>query len=128
MYGGFGKAKPWIPVYNRYKEINAETDINSEKSIYNYYKQLMGLRKSSDAFINGKYENITDNRQGVYIYKRTSDNEEYIVICNFERQNEINLDINGEIVLSNTNRNSVNGIYSPYECVVLRNTKNAINM
>ena len=128
LYGGFGKAEPWIPVYNRYKEINAETDINSEKSIYNYYKQLIGLRKSSDAFINGKYENITDNRQGVYIYKRTSDNEEYIVICNFERQNEINLDINGEIVLSNTNRNSVNGIYSPYECVVLRNTKNAINM
>ncbi|MBO5069303.1 MAG: glucohydrolase, partial [Roseburia sp.] len=119
-YAGFSTQEPWIPVYNRYKEINVEKDMASEQSIYKYFKQLIALRLSSDAFINGTYEDITGDRTGVYIYRRNSGNECYVVVCNFENEQNLALEIAGEVVLSNTGRKAISGSCKPYECFVIK--------
>ncbi len=116
---GFG-GKPWLPVYNRYKEINVETDLKAEKSVYKYYQDLLKLRRSSDAFIIGKYEDITDERKGIYVYKRYTDSECYVVVCNFENETDLKIEFDGELVLSNCGERSISGKYVPYECAVFK--------
>lgn len=117
---GFGSEKTWIGLYNRYDEINVEKDINSQKSIYKFYQALLGLRKNSTALRRGLYENMTDDRSGCYIFKRTDENEEIWIICNFENTNSIRLDISGQIILSNSGREKIGGVYAPYECAVVK--------
>lgn len=116
---GFG-GKPWLPVYNRYKEINVETDLKSERSVYKYFRQLLNLRSENDAFITGRYENITENRRGIYIYKRYDEKQCYIAVCNFENENELVFDTEGSYVLGNCGKRNISGTYKPYECAVFK--------
>lgn len=116
---GFG-GKPWLPVYNRYKEINVETDLKSERSVYKYFRQLLNLRSENDAFITGRYENITENRRGIYIYKRYDEKQCYIAVCNFENENELVFDTEGRYVLGNCGKRNISGTYKPYECAVFK--------
>ena len=116
---GFG-GKPWLPVYNRYREINVRSDMTSEKSVFGFYRELLRLRKENEAFLTGTYENITGNRKGVYIYRRYTDRECFIVVCNFENSSELRLDLDCEAVLTNCGRETISGTYEPYECAVFR--------
>lgn len=52
--------KPWLSVYNNYKEINVQTDLKAEKRVGKYYRDLLHLRNSQNAFINGRYEDLTN--------------------------------------------------------------------
>lgn len=45
--GGFTTGTPWIEVNSNYMEINAGNAIKDPDSIYNYYKQLIALRKNT---------------------------------------------------------------------------------
>jgi len=116
---GFG-GKPWIPVYNRYKEINVELDLKAKKSVYRYFQKLISLRLENDAFISGKYENITGDRKGIYVYKRYTETDCYIVVCNFENETELDISTNCSLVLSNCGNRVINGTYVPYECAVYK--------
>lgn len=116
---GFGSENPWLCRYNRYKEINVKKDMNSDKSIFNFYKKLIEIRKKHNAIRHGVYMDRTDGRQGCYIYKRADADEEIWVICNFENESNIQLETEGEILLSNSGRKEINGRYSPYECAVV---------
>lgn len=117
---GFGSENPWAPFYDRYKEINVETDRASEKSVFRFYQTLLKIRKDSNAIRHGVYEDMTNGRKGCYIYKRFDEKETYYIICNFENQQEINVDFDGEIILSNSNRKEISGVFTPYECVVIK--------
>ncbi len=118
--GGFGGGRPWLPVHDKYKEINVEKDLASEQSVYKYFKALFELRASSDAFTTGRYEDITLGRDGMYVYKRTGGDESYIVVCNFEKENTLSIDIDCDMVLSNLGKREICGKYKPYECAVYK--------
>ncbi|SHJ72668.1 alpha-glucosidase [Clostridium cavendishii DSM 21758] len=79
---GFSKKTPWIGVNPNYKEINLEVQINDDKSVFNYYKKLISLKKSNEALIYGKYNLIMENDENVYAYTRVFGEEKYIIICN----------------------------------------------
>ena len=67
------------------------------------------------------YENLTDGREGVYVYKMTdkATKEAVVVVCNFGKEQEICLDITGKCILSNhAKREQVSGTYKAYECAV----------
>lgn len=118
-YGGFG-GKSWLPVYNRYQEINVESDRNSEKSVYEYYQALLRLRKSCEAFITGKYKDLTNGRKGIYVYERFTERERYVVVCNFRHETVLDLEFDGTSILSNYGARKPSGKYMPYECAVYR--------
>ena len=116
---GFGSEKPWFGLYNRYKEINVEKDIASEKSVYRYFKELLKVRSESNAVRHGRFEDLTDGRHGCCVYKMSDGSETVFVICNFEHENKIEVDFDGEIILANCKRTEICGVYAPYECAVI---------
>ncbi len=118
--GGFSDGKPWISVYQKYKDINVSNDISSEKSIYRFYQKLFTLRREFDALRHGAYEDLTNNKRGMYIYSRTLDRDKFVIVCNFENESELSFSCEGECVLSNYGRENIGGIYRPYECAVFK--------
>ena len=117
--GGFG-GRPWLPVHDRYKDINAEADMNSDRSVFKFFRELIALRTNNEAFTDGSWENLTGNRSGVYIYRRYTDKESYIVVCNFENESLFDTDCHCECILSNMGKREINGAYAPYECAVYK--------
>ncbi|MGL5328455.1 MAG: glycoside hydrolase family 13 protein [Peptostreptococcaceae bacterium] len=86
--GGFSKFNPWIKVNDNYKQINVKNQLNDEKSIFNFYKNMIKIRKENECLIYGKYKLILENDKNIYAYERALENEKFIVITNLS-DNEV---------------------------------------
>ncbi|NFN17532.1 alpha-glucosidase [Clostridium botulinum] len=80
---GFTTGTPWIKVNPNYNEINAESQIGDKDSIFNYYKELIKIRKDNEIIVYGNYDLILDDSEDIYAYVRTLNEEQLLVICNF---------------------------------------------
>ncbi|NFH81094.1 alpha-glucosidase [Clostridium botulinum] len=80
---GFTTGTPWIKVNPNYNEINAESQIGDKDSIFNYYKELIKIRKDNEIIVYGNYDLILDDSEEIYAYVRTLNEEQLLVICNF---------------------------------------------
>ncbi|ABR32919.1 glycoside hydrolase family 13 protein [Clostridium beijerinckii] len=122
---GFTSGQSWLKVNPNYKEINAESQLKDENSIFNYYKKLIKIRKSNPVVVYGKYELMLEENKEIFAYTRTLENEMLLVICNFtgnetefvlERKFEFK---SKELLISNYNVNENDSIESielkPYE-------------
>ncbi|NRY61728.1 glycoside hydrolase family 13 protein [Clostridium beijerinckii] len=122
---GFTSGQPWLKVNPNYKEINAESQLKDENSIFNYYKKLIKIRKSNPVVVYGKYNLILEENKEIFAYTRTLENEMLLVICNFTGNEtefvlERNLEFKSkELLISNYNVNENDSIDSielkPYE-------------
>ncbi len=86
---GFTTGTPWLKVNENYETVNALTDKKSDKSIFNYYKTLVSIRKSeeySDVIVYGDYESIDLEHPSLFAYKRMNDNKEILVVVNFSEE------------------------------------------
>jgi oligo-1,6-glucosidase/glucan 1,6-alpha-glucosidase len=128
--GGFTTGEPWIKVNPNYKEINAKAQVNDEKSIFNYYKKLIKIRKANPIVVHGKYQLILENHKEIFAYKRILEDETLLVICNFTGNNtkfisEEKIEFKtSELLISNYEVNedkSINNIeLKPYEARVYK--------
>jgi len=84
---GFTKGTPWIKVNPNYKTINAKSQIDTENSVFNYYRKLITLRKKYEIIAYGKYELILNDDESIYAYLRKLNNETLLVMCNFTSEN-----------------------------------------
>lgn len=84
---GYTKGKPWIPVADNYKEINAENAMNDLNSIFYHYKQLIALRKKHDVITYGDYELLLADNPHIFAYRRQWNGETLLVISNFYEEN-----------------------------------------
>ncbi|MGN2370252.1 glycoside hydrolase family 13 protein [Clostridium cagae] len=80
---GFTTGTPWIKVNHNYNEINAESQIDDKDSIFNYYKELIKIRKDNEIIVYGNYDLILEDSEEIYAYVRTLNEEQLLVICNF---------------------------------------------
>ncbi|QSS99529.1 alpha,alpha-phosphotrehalase [Pontibacillus sp. ALD_SL1] len=80
---GFTADTPWIPVAKNYKEINAETAVNDENSVFYHYKKLIELRKQYDIITSGDYELLSYEDDRVFAYARHGEGEKLLVVNNF---------------------------------------------
>ncbi len=118
--GGFSKATAWLAPPSRAGEINLETDMASEKSVFDYYRRLLALRRQSAAIRYGEFKALSKPQDDCFIYERTLDGERYTVVCGFEEGCRLSLP-SGELVLSNYGRkNSDRSPLKPYEAAVYR--------
>ena len=118
--GGFNRgATPWLPVHSRVSEINLERDKANEKSIYEYYKKLLALRKSSDALIYGMFDDLTGERKDCFIYSRTYGDEKIAVIVNYDKPSKIAVPDNYEMIIGNYDGDN-GGIFRPFEAVIYK--------
>lgn len=104
---GFTSGTPWIQVNSNYKEVNVKKEIEDEDSVYHYYQKLIALRKKHEVFVYGEYKLWLPLDPDLYVYTRTSEEEELLIILNFFDRNSIFQipdelsTFNAELMLSN---------------------------
>ena len=116
---GFTTGIPWISVNANYKEINAATQVNSDNSVYSYYKRLIKLRHEMEIIVYGSFELIMADREDIFAYTRMYEGNTLFVFCNFtDKETEYNgIPESAKVVLGNY-ESQVRGYLRPYEAVV----------
>lgn len=79
---GFSEAKPWLPIADNYKTHNVESELKDPNSILNYYKSLIKLRRSNDAFVNGKLNLVADKNPDILAFYRQSAKKTVLIALN----------------------------------------------
>ncbi|MCF8000351.1 MAG: alpha-glucosidase [Halanaerobiales bacterium] len=115
LNAGFTQSTPWINVNSNYKEINVEKSINDSDSIYNYYKNIIKIRKNNIGLIYGKYKPLLEDHESVFLYIREYKNEKYLIILNFFEQ-----ELSVEIPI-NIKTKEVKLLISNYKDIILNN-------
>ncbi|MEH7504010.1 alpha-glucosidase [Neobacillus drentensis] len=83
---GFSTGSPWLKVNPNYKEINVAVQQKDTKSVLNFYKKLIALKKANEIFTYGKYELLFEDNQQIYAYTRTLNDEKVIIMTNLSTQ------------------------------------------
>jgi alpha-glucosidase len=79
---GFSVTTPWLPVEERYKTYNVETEQKDPGSILNYYRQLLVMRHTNEALLEGNYVALNDNDPSVLSYMRSYKGQNVLVVLN----------------------------------------------
>lgn len=120
-HSGFTTGSPWMKVNQNYNWLNVKGQEQDEYSILNFYKKIIKLRKSTPAFVYGKYKLILKDNEQIYAYTREYEGECYLILCNVSNQyskSELPFDISkGELLLGNYKKiDTKENILKPYEC------------
>lgn len=82
---------PWWDSTNLHADdgISVEEEKNNQGSLFNYYKNLITLRKKTPALNSGHYKTILNDNDAVFSFLRYTNNDHVIVIINLSgsRQN-----------------------------------------
>lgn len=123
---GFTKGTPWINISKNYKDINVEKNLNDDKSIYNYYKDLVNLRKQHEIISNGEIVPLLRGSDSILAYERVLGDNKLIVLCNFYgTESKVSLSNynleNSKILISNYNDSKISEEIKlrPYESLAI---------
>lgn len=83
LNGGFTTGTPWLELNPNYKELNVKEDRQNKESIFNYYKELIRLRKEHDLIVWGSYKELLPNDPQLFVYERSYQDETWLIIINF---------------------------------------------
>ncbi|WP_243430751.1 oligo-1,6-glucosidase [Enterococcus sp. DIV2402] len=75
----------WLKVNPNYPELNAEAQLTNQQSVFNYYRQLIELRKNSvynDVLIYGQFLPVKDKNEHILLYERQLEDKIVLVILN----------------------------------------------
>lgn len=127
---GFTDGKPWLMVNPKYKHINLASQINDSDSVFNFYKELISLRKNPEyesTFVYGKFVPYKPGKKNLLSYSRVGE-KNVMVIANYQKDAQT-LSLPSKIkkvLLSNTSKtldnssfNSTEIVLSPYELLVV---------
>lgn len=115
---GFSTGKPWMRVCDSYKEINAASQVNDPKSLFNFWKKALELRKEyKDLFIYGSLEILDFENQKVFSYLKTHGDAKAYVVLNFSTEPvKFEKLVEGDLKLVLTNVEQLDeATLSPYE-------------
>ena len=96
LNAGFTTGKPWLKVNPNYVDIHVEKQINDSNSIFNYYRQLIQLRKEHQVIIDGTFTMYLKEDPNIFAYKREDEQEALIFVCNFY-ENEVDFTLDKEV-------------------------------
>ena len=121
---GFTTGTPWLKVNPNYTSINATEQMKNPESVWNFYKQLISLRKDpayKETVVYGALEPVWEERHNLMAYYRKGDRT-LLVVGNYQRETqEIVLPSGYQKVLLNNygNVSEVNGRIRLYGYQVL---------
>lgn len=121
-HAGFTEGVPWICVNPNYVSINVDSDLNSENSIFYFYKKLIHLRKSNDIIVYGDYR-LLESEPEVFAYERNYKGKKWVIICNFSGQtvkSHLLGSMSGELLIHNYPSPPIEHNLHPYEAVVYK--------
>jgi alpha-glucosidase len=79
---GFSKAKPWLPVPPSYKTHNVASEQKDSDSILSFYRQLLSLRHTEPALLDGNYIPLNESDPNVFAYVRQYKDQAILVVLN----------------------------------------------
>jgi alpha-glucosidase len=79
---GFSAATPWLPVDDRYKTYNVESEKKDQNSILNYYQKLLSMRHTNKSLLDGKYIPLDEDDPNVLSYARSYKEQSVLVVLN----------------------------------------------
>ncbi len=79
---GFTKGIPWLPVPMSYETHNVATEKADPNSILNFYKNLLAIRHTNSALLDGDYVAVNPDDANVYSYLRRYKGEAVLVVLN----------------------------------------------
>ena len=82
-FAGFSKGAPWLEVAANYPEINAETAVANENSVFYFYQKLIQLRKNIEVITTGDYTDLYPEHAAVFGYQRKSESHTLICLNNY---------------------------------------------
>ena len=123
---GFTRGTPWIRVNPNYTEVNAAAAMADPDSTFYYFQKLIRLRKTHPVIVHGRYELLEKDDPALFIYTRTLDDAQLLVMCNFKEQTRkwtMPAGFAGaQVLISNTGRTQQAEqtiTLQPYEALVL---------
>jgi alpha-glucosidase len=79
---GFSQKKPWLLVPPSFKTHNVATELKDPNSILSFYKQVLALRHTNHALLDGEYIALNENDANVLSYLRKYKDETVLVVLN----------------------------------------------
>ena len=90
--GGFTTGNPWLPLNKDTRFRNVRQQEGEPSSLLNLYRNLIKLRKTSEALQRGSWVPFNNGQNGILAYFRITEKERIFVILNFiGRQNTLSL-------------------------------------
>ncbi|MDT6979752.1 DUF3459 domain-containing protein [Levilactobacillus zymae] len=85
-YGGFSTVKPWIDMGPDVTHRNVARESHDPLSVLTFYQQLIRVKKSVPALQTGRYELIDTYDDQLYVYRRTYNGDNWLVMVNMSSQ------------------------------------------
>ncbi len=85
---GFTTGTPWFYVNENYKEINVASQEQDEKSVLNFYRKAIALRKQLSCVRHGNYREYDKLSSALYTYSREDEKQKILVVCSFAAKME----------------------------------------
>ncbi len=83
MNAGFSTGEAWLKVNPNYTEINVQAALAKKDSIFYFYKNLLAFRKVHKTLIYGDLELLLPESEDLFVYRRSDENEDYLILLNF---------------------------------------------
>ncbi len=125
---GFTTGEPWFALNENYTEINVESSLEEEGSVWDHYQRLIDLRNDEDVLVYGEYDCLLPDDEQLYAYTRTLGDETVLVVLNWS-DDTVTFDsstvgtTDAEVMISNytdsTDDPSTESL-KPYEATVYR--------
>ena len=80
---GFTRGTPWLKINPNHDTINVAAESADPRSVLNYYKRLIALRKQHPVMIYGRYDLVEDTDPSVYAFTREDHGTKLLVVCSF---------------------------------------------
>lgn len=124
---GFTTGTPWLMPPENYRTINAEAALSTENSVFEFYQQLIRLRKTMSVVSRGQIQFLYPEEQRVVAYRRWNESDELMVLCNFTEETvelELPEKVRGQTdtLIGNYPEAELKGAsvcLRPYECLAL---------
>ena len=71
LNGGFTTGTPWLKLNPNYRELNVKKDQQDKESVFNYYKELIRLRKEHELIVWGDYKELLPHDPQLFVYERS---------------------------------------------------------
>lgn len=83
---GFSNAKPWLKVNPDYLLRNVELQKADPRSLLNFYRELIRIRRGSSALCRGMFQVLTFDPRRLIAYLRQDMDETVLVVLNFGKR------------------------------------------
>jgi alpha-glucosidase len=107
-------------VHDDYETCNEEAQSADEGSVLSWYVRLAQLRCQLDVLLTGTYEELLQDSEEIYAYRRAAGSAVAVVLANFSER-EVRYDaglVEGLSLAVSTHESATSGVLAPLEAVV----------